>query len=71
MEKQAVDIHSRYDGVSRTAHRFLVVPYDIPRGCIAAYYPETNVLVPIDQKAEKSHTPISKSIVVTISPTQA
>ncbi|RYF74657.1 MAG: FdhF/YdeP family oxidoreductase [Cytophagaceae bacterium] len=71
VEKQAVDIHSRYDGVSRVAHRFLVVPYDIPRGCIAAYYPETNVLVPIDQMAEKSHTPISKSIVVTVNPTQA
>ncbi len=69
-EKQAVDLHSRYDGVTRTAHRFLVVPYDIPRGCIAAYYPETNVLIPIDQMAEKSHTPISKSIIATVTPTR-
>ncbi|RYF46566.1 MAG: hypothetical protein EOO39_49585, partial [Cytophagaceae bacterium] len=68
-EKQAVDMHSTYDGVTRTAHRFIVVPYDIPRGCIAAYYPETNVLVPIDQMADKSNTPISKSIVVTVTPT--
>ncbi|UHG94131.1 FdhF/YdeP family oxidoreductase [Spirosoma oryzicola] len=69
-EKQAVDLHSRYDGETRTAHRFIVVPYDIPRGCTAAYFPETNVLVPIDQMAEKSHTPISKSIVVKVTPTQ-
>jgi molybdopterin-dependent oxidoreductase alpha subunit len=68
-EKQVVDMHSTYDGVTRTAHRFIVVPYDIPRGCVAAYYPETNVLVPIDQMAEKSNTPISKSIVVTMTPT--
>ncbi|SFE27452.1 FdhF/YdeP family oxidoreductase [Spirosoma endophyticum] len=67
-EKQAVDLHSRYNGVTRSAHRFLVVPYDIPRGCMAAYYPETNVLIPIDEMAEKSHTPISKSIVVRVSP---
>ncbi len=71
VEKQSVDLHSRYDGVTRSAHRFLVVPYDIPRGCMAAYYPETNVLIPIDEKAEKSHTPISKSIVVRVSPTKA
>ncbi|XWW46152.1 FdhF/YdeP family oxidoreductase [Fibrella sp. USSR17] len=69
-EKQVVDMHSTYDGVTRTAHRFIVVPYDIPRGCLAAYYPETNVLVPIDQMAEKSNTPISKSIVVTMTPTK-
>ncbi len=67
-EKQVVDMHSRYDGQKRTAHRFVVVPYDIPRGCTAAYFPETNVLVPIDSKAEKSNTPTSKSIVITITP---
>lgn len=67
-EKQAIDIHSLYDGVTRTAHRFIVIPYDIPRGCTAAYFPETNVLIPIDQIAEKSNTPISKSIKVTITP---
>ena len=66
--KQVVDLHSRYDGKTRTAHRFVVVPYDIPRGCTAAYFPETNVLIPIDSVAEKSHTPTSKSIVITVTP---
>ena len=69
-EKQVVNLHSHYDGQTRTAHRFIVIPYDIPRGCTAAYYPETNVLVPIDATAEKSNTPISKSIVVTVTPVE-
>lgn len=68
-ERQIVDLHSHYDGQQRTAHRFIVVPYNIPRGCTAAYFPETNVLVPIDSKADKSHTPTSKSIVITVTPT--
>jgi formate dehydrogenase major subunit len=46
----------------RRAERFRVVPYDTPRGCAAAYYPETNVLVPLDSVAETSGTPTSKSI---------
>ena len=65
-EKQVVDLHSHYDGKTRTAHRFIVVPYNIPRGCTAAYFPETNVLIPIDSIADKSHTPTSKSIVITV-----
>ncbi|UFH53176.1 FdhF/YdeP family oxidoreductase [Spirosoma sp. KNUC1025] len=64
--KQVVDLHSHYDGQQRTAHRFIIVPYNIPAGCAAAYFPETNVLVPIDSVAEKSHTPTSKSIVITV-----
>ena len=67
-EKQVIDLHSDYDGKRRTAHRFVVIPYDIPRGCVAAYYPETNVLIPIDSIAEKSRTPTSKSIVITVTP---
>ena len=66
-EKQVVDLHSRYDDVVRTAHQFVVVPYQIPRGCCAAYFPETNVLIPIDAVADKSNTPTSKSIVITVS----
>lgn len=65
-EKQVVDLHSQYDGKQRTAHQFMVVPYNIPRGCVAAYFPETNVLIPIDSKADKSNTPTSKSIVITV-----
>lgn len=66
IERQVVDLHSHYNGQQRTAHRFMVVPYNIPRGCAAAYFPETNVLVPIDSVADKSHTPTSKSIVITV-----
>ncbi|NNK75709.1 MAG: FdhF/YdeP family oxidoreductase, partial [Maribacter sp.] len=59
-----VDISSFYDGTKRTAHKFLVIPYKIPKGNLAAYFPETNVLVPFNHYADKSKTPISKSIVV-------
>ncbi|QDK78590.1 FdhF/YdeP family oxidoreductase [Spirosoma sp. KCTC 42546] len=69
-EKQVVDLHSQYDGQNRTAHRFIVIPYNIPLGCTAAYFPETNVLIPIDSKADKSNTPTSKSIVITVTPAE-
>jgi anaerobic selenocysteine-containing dehydrogenase len=65
---QQVDLTSEYDGQLRTAECFTMVPYQIPRGNLAAYFPETNVLVPIDQFARGSHTPISKSIRVKITP---
>jgi len=45
---------------------FRVVPYDLPRGCAAAYYPEANPLVPVDSVAEKSRTPTYKSIVISL-----
>lgn len=63
---EAVNISSNYDGKVRTAQRFLVIPYKIPKGNLAAYFPETNVLVPYNHFAEKSKTPISKSIKVTL-----
>ncbi|WP_277985684.1 FdhF/YdeP family oxidoreductase [Nocardioides glacieisoli] len=60
-----IDIVSEWkDGVKRTARSFRLVPYDQPRGCVAAYYPEANPLVPLDSTAEKSNTPVYKSIVV-------
>ncbi|HEV2345108.1 MAG TPA: FdhF/YdeP family oxidoreductase [Actinocrinis sp.] len=52
------------DGVERRAERFRVVSYPTARGCAAAYFPETNVLVPLDSTAQVSNTPTSKSIVV-------
>lgn len=64
-----VDLISRYDGEERVARNFTIVPYSIPRRCAATYFPETNVLVPIDSFADKSHTPASKSVVITIQPT--
>jgi molybdopterin-dependent oxidoreductase alpha subunit len=48
----------------RTAESFRIVAYPTARGCAAAYYPETNVLVPLDAVAKVSNTPASKSIVV-------
>ncbi len=56
------------DGVARRAERFRVVAYDTPRGCAAAYYPETNPLVPLDSVAERSGTPTSKSVIVRLEP---
>ncbi|HXB06066.1 MAG TPA: FdhF/YdeP family oxidoreductase, partial [Puia sp.] len=61
-----VDIYNDHGGIRRTAHRFIVVPYPIPRQCAATYYPETNVLVPIDSIAKKSNTPVSKLVLVRI-----
>jgi anaerobic selenocysteine-containing dehydrogenase len=52
------------DGVERRADRFLLVEYDIPRGCIGSYYPETNPLVPLDSVGDICNTPTSKSIPV-------
>lgn len=57
-----VDLSSLYDGKTRRARNFLVVPYKIPKGNVAAYFPETNPLVPYNHFADKSQTPISKSI---------
>ncbi|HEU4628709.1 MAG TPA: FdhF/YdeP family oxidoreductase [Gemmatimonadaceae bacterium] len=62
----AVDVTSHHDGQCRVARRFRAVPYDIPRGCAAAYFPEANVLVPVGSVAEGSDTPTSKSVVVTV-----
>lgn len=51
----------------RRADRFLLVEYDIPRGCLASYYPETNPLVPLESFSIGARTPTSKSIPVTLS----
>ncbi|MET8741125.1 FdhF/YdeP family oxidoreductase [Streptomyces sp. NPDC004728] len=59
------------DGVERRAPGFRVVHYPTARGCAAAYYPETNVLVPLDSTADTSNTPASKSVVVRFENTTA
>ena len=68
---QWVDLISHFEGEKRRAERFKIVPYEIPRGCAAAYFPETNVLVPIRNVADGSNQPVSKSIVISIEPTRA
>jgi anaerobic selenocysteine-containing dehydrogenase len=65
-EGQRVDLISHFNGEERIAKNFLVVPYKIPRRCAATYFPEANVLVPIDSFADKSKTPVSKSVVISI-----
>ncbi|NNE04058.1 MAG: hypothetical protein HKN52_12945, partial [Eudoraea sp.] len=61
-----VDLSSTYDGKVRTAQQFKIVPYEIPSGNVAAYFPETNPLVPYNHFADRSRTPISKSVRVRI-----
>ena len=59
-----VDLVSEFDGQERRAKDFLIVEYSTPQGNAAAYYPETNPLVPLDHTAEKSNTPVSKAVVI-------
>ena len=61
-----VNILSNYDGQERKVFQFLVIPYQIPKGNLAAYFPETNPLIPIQEYADKSNTPISKSVRVSV-----
>jgi molybdopterin-dependent oxidoreductase alpha subunit len=70
-DTQLVDLVSEWsDGVARRAEAFRIVSYPTARGCAAAYFPETNVLVPLDSTAETSNTPTSKSVVVRLEPTR-
>ena len=68
VQGQLVDLRSHFQGQERKAERFMIAPYPIPRRCAATYYPEANVLVPIGRVAEKSNTPTSKSVPITIRP---
>jgi anaerobic selenocysteine-containing dehydrogenase len=66
---QLVDIVSEWtDRTERRAPEFRIVSYPTAKGCAAAYFPETNVLVPLDSTADISNTPTSKSIVVRLEP---
>jgi molybdopterin-dependent oxidoreductase alpha subunit len=59
-----VDLVGVWRDEERRAKAFRVVEYDTPRGCAATYFPEANVLVPLDSTAETSNTPTSKSTVI-------
>lgn len=62
---QWVDIESVFsDGVKRIVHSFRIVPYNIPRGSLAAYYPETNPLVALSSHDQYAKIPASKSVPV-------
>ncbi|WP_312240592.1 FdhF/YdeP family oxidoreductase [Pantoea sp.] len=71
-EGQLVDIETLWnDGISRRVSGFKLVPYNIPRGNLAAYYPETNPLVPLSSFGDGSGTPTSKSVPVKLELTAA
>lgn len=61
-----VDLTSHFENEERIARKFVVVPYEIPQNCAATYFPETNVLVPIGSSANRSNTPTSKFVVITL-----
>lgn len=63
---QVVDLTSYFEDGERHADHFIVVPYPIPRGCAAAYFPEANPLVPLKSFADRSGTPTSKSVVISV-----
>jgi len=65
--RDVVDMTSHFKSMKRTSLNWIVVPYEIPRGNIAAYFPEANELVPLDSTADISNTPTSKWIEVSIS----
>jgi len=68
IDGQVVDLISEWTDHERVAERFIVVPFDVPRGNCATYFPEANPLVPLDSVADRSNTPTSKSVVIRIRP---
>jgi anaerobic selenocysteine-containing dehydrogenase len=65
---QVVDLISEWTDGERIAPAFIVVPFDLPRGNCATYFPEANPLVPLDSVADRSNTPTSKSVIIRIRP---
>lgn len=63
-----VNLTSHFEGETRHANHYLAVPYDLPPGACAGYFPELNVLVPLRSFADVSLTPTSKSVRVTVMP---
>ncbi|WP_405490925.1 FdhF/YdeP family oxidoreductase [Nocardia sp. NBC_00511] len=68
-EDDLVDLVSEWtDGSERRVTGFRVVGYATPRGNAAAYYPETNPLIPLDHVAQRSNTPVSKAVTIRLEP---
>jgi molybdopterin-dependent oxidoreductase alpha subunit len=65
-QNDVVNLKSHFNGEERLAEKFLTIAFNIPRGNVATYFPEANVLVPIGLKAEISNTPASKSVEISI-----
>ncbi|TDO35704.1 molybdopterin-dependent oxidoreductase alpha subunit [Kribbella sp. VKM Ac-2527] len=68
VDGQVVDIVSEFNGEERRAVGFRLVSYPTARGCAAAYYPETNVLMSADDLAKGSNTPVAKGITIRLEP---
>jgi molybdopterin-dependent oxidoreductase alpha subunit len=66
MQGDKVDLFNYHDGIERVARLFVIVPYNIPERNTATYYPEGNVLVPINSVADKSNCPTSKLVFIKI-----
>lgn len=64
--KQLVNIVQKSDGIERVAENFMVVEYAIPKQCVATYFPEANVLIPLNHMARESKTPASKYVQIKI-----
>ena len=60
------DPANRLDALKDIARKFIAVAYDIPSKCVATYFPEANVLIPVNRYARESKTPISKSVVIKV-----
>jgi len=67
---QLADLTSYYKDETRVARHFMVAPIEIARKCTATYFPEANVLVSINNSADRSNTPVSKSVVISIAPSK-
>ncbi len=63
---QQVDLTSHWKGKMTVSEKWQAIPYEIPRGHAAAYFPEANVLVPVESVAEISNTPTSKGIEISV-----
>ena len=64
-----VDVVSEYESGRRVAPNFRLVEYNIAKDCVGGYFPELNILVPVEHMAKGSETPVSKSLVVHLEPT--
>ena len=61
-----VDLYNHHGGVERVARKFIIIAFSTPEQCTATYFPETNVLVPIDTTADRSNTPMSKMVIIKV-----
>jgi anaerobic selenocysteine-containing dehydrogenase len=66
LTRSSISSASRSWGRERRMEAVRVRPYEVPRGCAAAYFPEANALVPLESRAHGSRTPASKSVIVRI-----